>query len=157
MDSWQWAYRKLMLLVILCFVLSLLPPWPAGVSVSKLTALSPITGHAAPVTIKCCLTSTRPLNSSIPISAPYHCWCCAAQCTTCCYYFSSVHNSSERATGLAISYRHGIGSTIWDLIFQCLIGLNKRWIDAVPLFNINETLHDICKIEVVGKSNPKSN
>ena len=105
MDSWEWAYRKLMLLVILCFVLSLLPPWPGAVSVSKLAALSPITGHAAPVTIKCCLTST-PLNSSISVSAPYHCWCCAAVYVVLLLFFvcSQYYNTSAQ---LRKCYRFG--------------------------------------------------
>ena len=58
-----------MLISLMCFVLSCLFYLPAAVSVSTSAVMSPVTGHAAPVTINCCLTSTHyhSLNSSISV------------------------------------------------------------------------------------------
>ena len=69
-----------MLISLMCFVLSCLFYLPAAVSVSTLAVMSPVTGHAAPVTINCCLTSTH----SIPLSLLMLCCCLPV---LCCYYF----------------------------------------------------------------------
>ena len=65
-----------MLISLMCFVLSCLFYLPAAVSVSNSAVMSPITGHAAPVTINCCLTSTH----SIPLSLLMLCCCLPVLC-----------------------------------------------------------------------------
>ena len=80
------------LFCVFCFVLSCLFYLPAAVSVSNLAVMSPITGHDAPVLPH--FHFTHSLNSAISVDVVL---------AACVVTISSVHKSSGRATGLAIS------------------------------------------------------